>query len=105
MKFLSEQFAEKKILDDNDYLFTAIYADLVFSNKEEELHTDGIYYPSVAYKYKGFNVAFNANLIDEQLIVLKKVYCYKCEFKSVNKYPIITHLKSTENFQDNNIIW
>lgn len=105
MKFLSEQFEKKNIFDDNDYLFTAIYADLVFSNKDKKLHTDGIYYPSVAYRYKGFNVAFNVNLLDNQLIVLKKVYYYKCEFKRVNKYPIITHIKSTENIQDNNIIW
>lgn len=71
--FYAKQFAKLKIKHPNDYLFSALFANTILSSKSEELKPVSLWYPSVAYKYKGFNVVFRTQFIDDNILILKKV--------------------------------
>ena len=103
-RFFADQFAKSKIRCKNDYLFSAIYANTVFKSKDPKI--DCIWYPSQAYKYKGFNIAYKPELVDQKIFTVVEVSHVKIEFlKNRIAYPTITILKSTGEFADDKIIW
>lgn len=55
-RFISDQFAKKMIKCENDYFFSAIFGNSAFKSQDPAI--DCIWYPSQAYNYKGFNVAY-----------------------------------------------
>jgi len=104
-RFFAEQFSKSRIKHENDYLFSALYSNTVFKSKKANI--DCIIYPSVAYKYKGFNYAFKTQLIDEGLLALKAAYHVRIDFKQkVFRYPKdIVILNTTSHFRNDVIIW
>lgn len=60
--FFSEQFANKNIRFDYDYLISALYTDMVIKTG-----FDGIVYPSVKTDYKSYNVCLTKDVSDKNL--------------------------------------
>jgi len=105
-RFFAEQFAKSNIICDNynDYLFSALYSNTIFKSKKPNF--DCIWYPSQAYNYIGFNIAYKPLLFDSGILKLQKAYCVSIEFQSNYKYyPKINILKETDTFKANKIIW
>ena len=103
-KFFADQFAKSMIRCKNEYLFSAIYANTVFKSKNPKI--DCIWYPSQAYKYKGFNIAYKPELVDQKTFTVVEVSYAKIEFlENRLAYPTITILKSTGQFAGDKIIW
>jgi len=103
--FYAKQFAKKKIKHPNDYLFSALCANTIINSNLNGLQPEALCYPSVAYKYKGFNVVFKTQLIDDEELMLKRVFHYRIKFDSPDTYPQITKLKETAIINGNTIKW
>ncbi|HEY4785951.1 MAG TPA: hypothetical protein VIH57_07870, partial [Bacteroidales bacterium] len=73
-KFFSDEFAKEvsKGLEKN-YLFSSLYSNIVLNTKDEKLKSSGLWYPSVAYRFFGHNVAYEKSLIDNGTIILEAV--------------------------------
>jgi hypothetical protein len=102
-EFYSDQFAKSQIDCQNDYLFSAVYSSQVLNHNTERC--DGIWYPSVAYKYRGFNAAYKPSLFDMKIINLVKVSFAKVLFNDIKSYPTISVLAETTNIIDEKIYW
>lgn len=103
--FYAKQFAKKEIKHLNDYLFSALFANTLLRSKRPELQPEALWYPSVAYKYKGFNVVFKTQLIDNNELILRRVFHYRLKFDNPDTYPQITMLKETTKIDGNIIKW
>jgi hypothetical protein len=103
--FFAKQFAKKEIKHPNDFLFSALFANTLLRSKSPELQPEALWYPSVAYKYKGFNVVFKTQLIDDGGLILKRVFHYRLIFDNPDTYPQITKLKETARIDGNSIKW
>jgi hypothetical protein len=103
--FYAKQFAKKEIKHFNDYLFSALFANTIMNSKVPNLKPEALWYPSVAYKYKGFNVVFRTHLIDKNELVLRRVYHYRLKFDNPDSYPQITRIKEATWIDGNSIIW
>jgi hypothetical protein len=101
-RFFSDQFAKSKIICANDYLFSAICASQILNHPE--IDCDGIWYPSVAYKYRGFNSVYKPSLIDAGVIQLRHVFFIRLLFYD-DRYPQVRYLRDTLRFDKNRIIW
>jgi hypothetical protein len=103
-RFLSDQYAKGVIKCENDYYISAFHANSIL---KPENKVDGIIYPSVQYLYKGFNYAFAPRLFENSYFKIKEVYHYKVKFnnKDIHKYPELEMVKSSSNFENDNIIW
>lgn len=102
--FFSDQFAKEDINSEKNYLFSALLANTIFNSTNPSI--DCIWYPSVAYQYKGFNIAYKSQLIREKDLVLHEVYHVVISFfQNIKKYPKIEIISKTSNFKDDNIIW
>lgn len=103
--FFAKQFAKKEINHPNDYLFSALCANTLIRSKSPELRPEALWYPSVAYKYKGFNVVFKTQLIDNKELILRRVFYYHLKFEKPDTYPQITKLKETARIDGDTIHW
>ena len=103
--FFAKQFAKKEIKHPNDYLFSALFANTLMRTKSPEQQHEALWYPSVAYKYKGFNVVFKTQLIDNNELILRRVFHYRLKFNNPDTYPQINKLKETTQIDGNIIIW
>jgi hypothetical protein len=102
-EFFSDQFAKTEVKCLNDYAFSAQYASEVL-NKTRDL-CDGICYPSVAYRLKGFNVAYKTTLFDNGTFIFTGAYFVKLTFVGLDIYPKFEILKETRSFSDDLINW
>jgi len=103
-KFFAEQFAKEKFKHENDYLFSALFSNTVF--KSEDPIIDAIWYPSVAYRLKGFNIAYKPSLVDNKELIIKKVFYVKIQFKSnYRSFPTISIISESSTFEGDMIIW
>ena len=103
--FYAKQFAKKEIRHLNDYLFSALFTNTIMNSKVPDLKPEALWYPSVAYKYKGFNVVFRTHLIDKNELILRRVYHYRLKFDNPDSYPQITRIKETVEIDGNSIKW
>lgn len=103
--FYAKQFAKKEIKHFNDYLFSSLFANTIMNSKVPDLKPEALWYPSVAYKYKGFNVVFRTHLIDKNELILRRVYHYRLKFDNPDSYPQITRIKETVEIDGNSIKW
>ena len=103
--FYAKQFAKKEIKHFNDYLFSALFTNTIMNSKVPDLKPDALCYPSVAYKYKGFNIVFRTQLIDKDELILRRVYHYRLKFDNPDSYPQITKIKETVKIDGNSIKW
>lgn len=103
--FFAKQFAKKEIKHFNDYLFSALCANTIMNSKVPDLKPEVLWYPSVAYKYKGFNVVFRTHLIDKNELILRRVYHYRLKFDNPDSYPRITRINETVEIDGNSIKW
>jgi len=103
--FFAKQFAKKEIKNFNDYLFSALCSNTIMNSKVPDLKPEALCYPSVAYKYKGFNVVFRTQLIDKNELILKRVYHYRLKFDNPDSYPKITRIKEAVKIDGNSINW
>jgi len=103
--FFAKQFAKKEIKHPNDYLFSALCANTIIRSKNPDLQPEALWYPSVAYKYKGFNVVFKTQLIDNNELILRRVFHYRLKFDKPDAYPQITKLKETSQIDGDTIQW
>lgn len=103
--FFAKQFAKKEIKHFNDYLFSALCANIIMNSKVPDLKPEALWYPSVAYKYKGFNVVFRTQLIDKNELILRRVYHYRLNFDNPDSYPKISRIKEAARIDGNSIIW
>ncbi len=103
--FYAKQFAKKEIRHFNDYLFSALFTNTIMNSKVPDLKPEALWYPSVAYKYKGFNVVFRTHLIDKNELILRRVYHYRLKFDNPDSYPQITRIKETVEIDGNSIKW
>jgi len=103
--FFAKQFAKKEIKHFNDYLFSALCANTIMNSKVPDLKPEALCYPSVAYKYKGFNVVFRTQLIDKNVLILRRVYHYRLKFDKPDSYPKITRIKEAAKIDGNSITW
>lgn len=72
-KFFADQFAKTEIKNHHDYKISSFFSNCIkATNKISIVKFDGILYPSVAYKYKGDNVA----LFPESLHKIEPVKCF-----------------------------
>jgi hypothetical protein len=105
-KFFADEFSKEVLKgQEKKYLFSALYSNVVLNTKDETLKSAGLWYPSVAYRYFGHNVAYDNTLIDNGTIVLESVKHIKCTFTKKNKPPRIEILASTDKFRDDLILW
>lgn len=102
-KFIADQYAKNEISCDMDFYLSAIHANTALKSGK----IDGIIYPSIQYRYQGFNLAFPPRLFDEEYFELTEVVHYNSVFdrNDIYKYPIITKVKSTNLFNGDNILW
>lgn len=101
-QFIADQYAKDKIACEKDYIISAIHSKTLL--KSEII--DGIIYPSVGYKYKGFNYAIKPSLFDSSYFQLNKVTYVKVKFdKNYTKYPKIEVIKTTSTFSGDEIVW
>lgn len=71
--FFADQFAKSEIRTPNDYKISAFFASTIREmNKLSEVKFDGILYPSIAYKYRGDNVA----IFPHSLHKIEPVKCF-----------------------------
>ena len=103
--FFAKQFAKMEIKHSNDYLFSALFANTLMRSKGPEQKHEALWYPSVAYKYKGFNVVFKTQLIDNNELILRRVFHYRLKFDKPDAYPQITKLKETAQIDGDTIQW
>lgn len=103
--FFAKQFSKKKIKHPNDYLFSALCSNTFIRSKDPELQIEALWYPSVAYKYKGFNIVFKTQLIDNNELILRRVFHYRLRFNDPDTYPQITRIKETTQIDDDTITW
>lgn len=103
--FFAKQFAKKKIRHNNDYLYSALCANTIINSKVPDLKSEALWYPSVAYKYKGFNVVFKTQLIDDEGLQLKRVFHYRLKFENPDTYPQITKLNETATINGDTVKW
>jgi hypothetical protein len=103
--FFAKQFAKKEIKHPNDYLFSALFANTLMRSKSPEQQPEALWYPSVKYKYKGFNVVFKTQLIDNNELILRRVFHYRLKFDNPDTYPQITKLNETTRIDGNTIKW
>ena len=103
MKFIANQYAKNSIKCEKDYFISGWHAKNILNHPS----IDCIIYPSVPYKYKGFNYAFSPNVIENHYIELEEVYYYTAQFDKykIEYYPKIDLIKSTKRFNENKIIW
>jgi hypothetical protein len=103
-KFFAEMFARDKIKHENEYLYSALFSNTLFKSKNPVV--DSIWYPSRAYKFKGFNIAYNPNIVESKSMLLTKVVFAKILFSyNYNSYPRIDIISSTSEFLEDRIIW
>jgi len=103
-RFYANQFAKKEINSKKDYLFSAIYSNFILNSKKPTF--DCIWFPSQAYQYKGFNIAYKPELVDSRKMTLNKVYDIEVNFSNnSNEYPTITIRKYTNKFINDFIQW
>jgi len=103
-RFFAEQFAKTKINCNNDYLFTALYTNSIFNSVNPEF--DSVWYPSQAYNYLGFNIAYKPRLVESGIMKIQKVFNVKITFFQNNKlYPRIDIINETERIKDDKIEW
>ncbi len=103
--FYSKQFSKKEIKNPHSYLFSALCANTIMNSKDPELSPESLWYPSVAYKYKGFNVLFKNQLIDNSELILSRVYHYRLNFDNPDSYPQISVIKEAARIDKDNLIW
>lgn len=103
--FYAKQFAKKDIKHTYNYLFSALCANTILNSKDPNLKPEALWYPSVAYKYKGFNMVFRTQLIDKDELILKRAYHYRLKFDNPDSYPQITKIKEAKEINENNINW
>lgn len=102
-QFFANQFAKEEIRHPNDYAYSAIYSSQILQAANKMC--DGICFPSVAYKLKGFNFVFSKELFLNNIFTFVGAYYLKLTFESNGKYPKIEILNKTSNFKENRIIW
>jgi len=102
-QFFSDQFAKDDINCPNDYLFSALCSSQLLNNPKSVC--DGVWYPSVAYKYKAFNAVYKPDLIDAGILQITEAYFLRLVFEDRDNYPHIEELKKTTNFDGDTIIW
>jgi hypothetical protein len=101
-KFLSREYSKKVCSgEENKYMISATYSHSLLKSGKSL----GIFYPSVAYKLYGHNVAYNKKLIDEGKIVLEKVHYIKCTFVHKKRPPKIETITLTDKIQNGFITW
>ena len=61
-EFLADEFGKEEIKDHSDYLISALFADIAVSKG-----FDGVLYPSVRMRGRGFNVAITPEAADQKL--------------------------------------
>ena len=103
--FFAKQFAKKEITHPNDYLFSALFANTLMRSGSPEIHPEALWYPSVAYKYKGFNVVFKTRLIDNKDLILRRAFHYRLKFENPDAYPQIDKIKETDRIDGDTIQW
>jgi len=103
--FFSKQFAKKHIQHPHDYLFTALCANTILSSKNPSLMPEAILFPSVAYKYRGFNTVFKTQLVDNNELVLINAHHYRLLFEQPDKYPKINKIKEAKRIDGDSIVW
>lgn len=81
-KFFADQFAKSNIKTLNDYKISAFFANTIKDmNKLVPVKFDGILYPSIAYKYKGDNVAiFPSSLYKLEPLKCLSLIAYNFDF-------------------------
>ena len=104
-RFLADQYAKNKIKCEKDYYISAAHSNSIFKSTSPVI--EGIIYPSVQYLFKGFNIALPPSNFDESFYELREVFHVKAEFDkdSIDLYPSITYLNSTNRFNEDLIIW
>ena len=103
MKFISDQYAKTNIKCERDYYLSGWHAKSFLRHP----NIKGIIYPSVPYRYIGFNYAFSPDLFHDSSLELEEVFHYTVQFdnRDIKKYPNITLVKSTKSFDKDKIIW
>ncbi|GAB4007143.1 hypothetical protein GCM10028808_10460 [Spirosoma migulaei] len=92
----------------NLYWFTSAvtkaYLDLTMIGVETHSKLDGIIYPSVAGKLKGYNIMLTKAFRDKNLL-MTSVYVYQVQDISNNNDYSLLHLKSLKSVQGSLMIW
>jgi hypothetical protein len=102
-EFFSDQFAKSCINCPNDYAYSAIYSSQILAPKNKIC--DGILYPSVAYKLKGFNITYQKELIDQKTIKINSAHFIRLKFTDPNIYPELEILKNSSRIENDKISW
>lgn len=103
MRFIANQYSKTSIRCEKDYFISGWHSKNILRHPE----IDGIIYPSVPYKYKGFNYAFSSNVFQNSSIELEEVFYYTAQFDEnmIKGYPKIDLVGSTQTFDGNRILW
>jgi hypothetical protein len=106
-RFLSDQYAKTNIkFENDDYLISALHSKTLLNPNN---NIDCIIYPSVGYRYLGFNYALPPRVFNEEYLELREVFNVNVEFdmKNFKEYPSLNVIKSSNTFDKENdkIIW
>jgi hypothetical protein len=101
--FFANQFAKDIIETHKDYAYSAIYSSQLLHN--EKKICDGICFPSVAYKLKGFNFVFPKTPFDNGDFEFIAAYFLKLTFEDKENHPIIETLNESEIVDNGVIKW
>ena len=105
-RFFSDEFAKNVNWgNEKEYLFSALYSNVVLNTKNEKLKASGLWYPSVAYKFFGHNVAYKTELIENGTLILNSVKHVKCSYLSKKSKPIVEVIAETNIIKDDVISW
>lgn len=106
-KFFADEFAKKVDSGfEKQYMYSAIYSQLILNYKDDSLKADGIFYPSVAYDFDSYNVVYHKNLIDAGSVILEKAHHIKCTYVGKNLEPFCETIKIAKRIESNKtIIW
>lgn len=102
-EFFSKQFSKQEITNSNDYVFSAIYSSALLNNIDKIC--DGICYPSVGYKLKGYNLVYNKELFINKTFKFISAHFVKVTFNTdIDLYPHIEYLKNCKRIENDDII-
>ncbi|SMO92516.1 malectin domain-containing carbohydrate-binding protein [Fodinibius sediminis] len=95
--FIANQFAKHPIEEEHEYKITALFTEMIM-----EKGFDGVIYPSVKTDLRGFNVAVNSNIVEDNFNLFAVCECthyLKQDYSFVNNDLLTSEIKEDGSFQ------
>lgn len=67
LEFFSNEFAKRNIFNENDYLLSAFYSNVIHTISNLTHQLDGVVYPTVALNFQGENIAMTEDAYKDKI--------------------------------------